>query len=425
MSDRKVQRVGTLRGSVRVPGDKSASHRAVLLSAVGDGKSTIEGLSSGDDVRCTLEIVQQLGATVSSGGDIHEIIGPSEGLRSSESVLDCGNSGTAMRLVAGLLAGVPGTHTLVGDSSLSKRPMGRVIEPLRLMGANISAVDDELAPLRIEGSHSLVGISYDVPKPSAQVKSAILLAALSADGETTVHEAIRTRTSTETMLQQALVSVEIRNEGVGRSVVLHPSRPIPRHWVIPGDPSQAAFFAVLGLIHNNASIGVVRVLDEPERTGFLNVLQRMGGNIELQRRDNHSALRIRSSFLRGTEVHSSEIPSVDEVPILTVAAAAAVGVTRFIEMSELRVKESDRFSGSMMLAAALGCETWAEGDDFFVRGLGSANNFQNFSIDAGLDHRLVMSAAVAASAGHGGTINNWETVASSYPDFFEDLSSIQ
>ena len=198
-----------------------------------------------------------------------------------------------------------------------------------------------------------------------------------------------------------------------------------RHWQIPGDPSQAAFFAVLGLTHPNASIGVVKLLADDERTGFIRVLQRMGGLITFEMRVEASAIQIRSSRLHATEIYAAEIPSVDEVPALAIAAAAATGVTAFRDMSELRIKESDRFAGSMMLASSVGCEVWSEADDFYVRGLGSATDFANFKLDGGMDHRIVMAAAVAATAGNGGTIKNWGTVESSYPRFFEDLSSIQ
>ena len=425
MTELFVNLAPVLRGAVRVPGDKSASHRAVLISAMADGESTIEGLSTGDDVQRTLSIVEALGASISTLDGKLSILGPHEGLVAATHPLDCGNSGTAMRLLAGVLTGVPGTHELVGDESLMKRPMGRVIDPLRSMGAEISGAANDLPPVAIVGGSTLAGIDYQVPTPSAQVKSAVLFAGLKAVGTTTVHEAIRTRKTTENMLTEALVSVTSKDEGVGRVVSLQPGRPMPRHWHIPGDPSQAAFFAVLGLIHPNASIGVVKLLDEDERTGYIGVLQRMGGLISQKVKDAHPALQIRSSRLLATEIFAAEIPSVDEVPVLTIAAAAATGVTAFRDMSELRIKESDRFAGSMMLASSVGCEVWSEGDDFFVRGLGSATNFVHFAVDGGLDHRIVMAAAVAATAGRGGVIANWETVESSYPQFFDDLSSIQ
>jgi 3-phosphoshikimate 1-carboxyvinyltransferase len=425
MIERVVPAASVLRGAVRVPGDKSASHRAVLISALADGESTVEGLSTGDDVSRTLSIVEALGATVSESGEKLLIVGPNDGLSATTHPLNCGNSGTAMRLLAGVLTGVPGQHELIGDDSLMSRPIGRVVEPLRRMGAEISASTEGLPPVRVNGSEGLKGIDYEVPTPSAQVKSAILFAGLKASGTTTVHERIRTRKTTEEMLAEALIDISSRDDGDGRVVTLEPGRPMRRHWQIPGDPSQAAFFAVLGLTHPNASIGVVKLLADDERTGFIRVLQRMGGLITFEKRVEASAIQVRSSRLHATEIYAAEIPSVDEVPAVAIAAAAATGVTAFRDMSELRIKESDRFAGSMMLASSVGCEVWSEADDFYVRGLGSATNFANFKLDGGMDHRIVMAAAVAATAGNGGTIKNWGTVESSYPRFFEDLSSIQ
>jgi len=426
MSDAKlVAPARSLRGSLRVPGDKSASHRALMLSALADGQSTIVGLSSGHDVRATSMIVELLGARFSIAGDHVLVEGPSAGLRASGSPLDCGNSGTTMRLMAGIVSGVAGRHVLVGDASLSKRPMDRVATPLRLMGAKVSGQGERLtAPLSIEGQTALRAIEYDVPVPSAQVKSAVLFAGLQATGHTVVSEDVRTRSTTETMMRHAGLTLHSVEQGEGRTVTLTPGRPAPISWHIPGDPSQAAFFAVLGAIHSDAAIDVIDIDDAPERVGFVEVLRRMGANLVWHSNDTPT-LHSESSALIGTEVFAKEIPSVDEVPVLTVAAAAATGLSVFRDMSELRVKESDRFSGSMALAAALGCRVWSEGDDFFVEGLGSAHAFQSFSLAGGLDHRMVMAGAVAALAGNGGTIEGTAAVESSYPEFFDDVDALQ
>jgi 3-phosphoshikimate 1-carboxyvinyltransferase len=210
----------------------------------------------------------------------------------------------------------------------------------------------------------------------------------------------------------------------GRTVNLTPGRPSTMTWRILGDPSQGAFFAVLGAIHRDAEVDVLSLDDSPERIGYVGVLRRMGARISLERADHAATLRSRSSDLVATEVFAAEIPSLDEVPILAVAAAAATGISAFRDMSELRIKESDRLAGSMQLVAALGCRTWCERDDFFVEGLGTAGNFQAFSLAVGLDHRMVMSSAVAAVAGRGGAVLGAETVASSYPHFFDDLVSL-
>lgn len=425
MSHTVVVAASTFRGEVRVPGDKSASHRALLLSALADGTSTITGLSPGHDVQATSAILQQLGAQRRDEAGLVSIMGPPDGLQACSVPLDCGNSGTTIRLLSGVLSAISGQHTLVGDASLSKRPMDRVATPLREMGAMISGRGERvLPPLIIEGK-PLTGIVYDVPVPSAQVKSAVMLAGLFASGATTVNEAVRTRTTTEEMLAACGVSLTRENVGEGRSITIQPSRPHRHQWRIPSDPSQAAFFCVLGLIHQDAVIRIMDVEGSAERTGFMRVLERMGGTIDLRTDGSMMNVVVRSSELVATEIRSQEIPSVDEAPILTVAAAAASGTSVFRDMGELRLKESDRFEGCLVLARSVGARAWSDGDDFFVEGLGSATKFEPFTSEAGLDHRIVMSSAVAGLAGHGCTIEGSDTVASSYPHFFDDVRSLQ
>ncbi|MDH2902564.1 MAG: 3-phosphoshikimate 1-carboxyvinyltransferase [Actinomycetota bacterium] len=423
---RRVEPVAALTGVVRVPGDKSASHRALMLSALAAGESTIEGLSPGLDVAATSQIMIQLGAQREDVAGVVHVSGPASGLRASESSLQCGNSGTTMRLVSGIVSSIEGEHRLEGDDSLSRRPMDRIAVPLDLMGSRVTGEGVRVTPpLTIHGSRNLRGIDYRVPTPSAQVKSAILLAGLAAQGDTIVHEALRTRTNTEDMLRLAGVQVTSTNVHAGRHVVISPGRPLARAWRVPTDPSQAAFFCVLGLIHDQADVEVIDVDDAPERTGFLSVLSRMGADLTLTPGTSGVTIRARSSQLRATEIHASQIPSVDEAPVLTVAAAAASGVSAFRDMGELRLKESDRFEGSMTLARLLGCRVWSEGDDYFVEGVGGASAFNPFVINAGLDHRIVMSSAVAGLAGRGCDIDGADTVSSSYPGFFEDLASLR
>ena len=413
-------------GVVRVPGDKSASHRALLLSALADGASTIDGLSPGLDVVATRFIVEQMGALTTQLGTQLRVEGPPGGLHAGPESFDCGNSGTTMRLLAGLVSGVPGHHRLRGDASLSRRPMDRVAEPLNRMGADVRGKGTRhTPPLSVRGSGQLRGLEYALPIASAQVKSAILFAGLAASGPSELRESIRTRTTTEDLMRQAGLSVSSVDDELGRTITLNPGRPRPQQWRIPGDPSQAAFFAVLGAIHDDADITVASIDASPERVGFVQVLIRMGANVEVLSSAEGTSLRTSSARLHATDVHADEIPSVDEVPALTVAAAAAAGVTRFRNMGELRLKESDRFTGSMELAQLLGCRVWSDHDDFFVEGLASARAFSNFSIDARLDHRIVMASSTAAVAGRGGTIFGFETVASSYPSFFSDLDSLR
>ena len=418
-----VAHADQLRGSLRVPGDKSFSHRALMLGALADGESTITGLSPGADVAATSALLVHLGAERRDEDERVVITGPSSGLRASAEPLECGNSGTTMRLMSGIVSALAGRHVLVGDASLSRRPMDRVAAPLMMMGAHVHGHGPALCPpLTIESDGQLAGIDYHVPVPSAQVKSAVLLAGLSASGVTTVREDVRTRTTTEDMLRRAGVTLETDALGAGRRVVVRPTRPRTRDWFVPGDPSQAAFFAVLAAIHPDATLEVLSLDAAPERVGYVGVLARMGADVRLVERGEGHALTSRTSALSATEVLAEEIPSVDEVPILTVAACAATGVSAFRRMGELRVKESDRFAASLELARSLGARAWSDGDDFFVEGLASASRFAEFTFDARLDHRLVMAAAVAGCAGRGCAIEGAATVASSYPHFFRDLA---
>ncbi len=419
-----VAPLARLRGVAHVPGDKSASHRALLIGALADGESRIVNLSPGDDVRATAVIIERLGATRAADGDAVVVTGTSGGLHEARGELDCGNSGTTMRLVAGVVSAVAGHHRLVGDPSLSSRPMDRIAVPLRSMGAVVEGHGARLtAPLAITGG-ALHGVTYDVPVPSAQVKSAVLFAALSAREPSVVHESLRTRATTEVMLERAGVAVESVNVGSGRRVTLHPGRPRAIDWRIPGDPSQAAFFAVLGVIHPDAEIEVATIDDAPERIGFVTVLRRMGATVALRPGRGGADLRTSHAALRATSIDSSEVPSVDEVPALTVAAVAAQGVTAFRAMGELRVNESDRFAGSIALATALGARAWSEGDYFFVEGLGDARRFESFTLAATLDHRMVMAAAIAGAAGHGCVIEGSDTVSTSFPTFFDEVAGL-
>ena len=424
MTTHRVEPSPSLSGVVIPPGDKSISHRALMLSAMANGTSEIRGLSSGLDVFATLEIMRQLGASIESDGEIVRVTSTGS-LSASSSPLDCGNSGTTMRLIAGICSGIDGTHRLIGDESLSKRPMDRVAIPLERMGATLHGEGPRLTPpLSINGA-KLQGISYDVPVPSAQVKSAVLLAGLFAEGPTTVRESLRTRAHTEEMLVEAGVNLTSRDEGGGRVVFLQPSHPEPRRWVVATDPSQAAFSVVAGLLAQEGSVSVLDLYGGEERLGFLEVLIRMGANLEIVEIDGRKNVMVRPSELGGTTVHSSEIPSVDEVPILAIAALRATSPTRFVEVGELRLKESDRLEATAVLVRALGGSAVIDGDDLLIEP--GATEPVKVTIDPLHDHRLAMSAAIGAlSAAHGSmvTIVETECIATSYPTFFDDLRSL-
>ncbi len=414
-----------LRGTVRTPGDKSISHRVLLLAAVAEGTSTLRGLSDGEDVGHTRAAVEALGATVEDRGDRVTVTGGRGRLSPPVTAVDCGNSGTGMRLLAGLVAGIEGQTVLVGDESLSRRPMDRVAEPLRAMGA---AVEGEgarcLPPLSVRGG-PLHGIEWTPPVASAQVKSAILLAGLWADGETVVHEPVPTRAHTEELLAELGAAVTVAPEGEGRVVRVRASKLEPFEHTVPGDPSQAAFWAVAAVLVPGSEVAVTGIYAGEERTGFVDVLRRMGAPVALeQRRGTTADLTARTAgSLTGTTVEAAEIPSLDEVPVLAVAAAAATGTTVFRDVGELRVKETDRLTAVVRLVGALGARADVDGDDLVVVGAG---RLAHARFDSGGDHRMAMAAAVGAlAAGEGESrLDDFACVATSYPGFLDDLRAL-
>ncbi len=416
-----------LSGTLSVPGDKSISHRALLLAALAEGTSTITGLSPGQDVAHTVRAVAELGAEVGHEGATLTVRGGRSHLRPPSRPLDLGNSGTAIRLLAGLVAGLSGVTTLTGDASLRGRPMDRVAEPLVRMGARVEGTGARcLPPITVAGA-ALHGIEYAPPIASAQVKSAVLLAGLDADGETLVREPVATRAHTEEMLAAAGADIDVRRENGGRVVRLRRSRLSPGAFTVPGDPSQAAFWLVGAIVIPGSLVTVTGVQLGIERLGYLGVLRRMGATIEVEEAGNATgSLTAYSGQLHGTVVDAEEIPSLDEVPILAVAAAGAEGRTRFRHVGELRVKESDRFAATVELVRAFEGVADADGDDLVVEGSGGPLHPGRF--DAGGDHRMAMAAAIAGAACPGlgavTTITGWESVATSYPDFADDLARL-
>ena len=412
-------------GGVDVPGDKSISHRALLLSALAEGTSSIAGLSAGDDVTRTRHAIDALGAVVTDDGALVTVQGGRSRLSVPSSPIDLGNSGTGMRLLAGVVAGVPGTTRLTGDHSLRSRPMDRVADPLALMGATVVGVGSRcLPPLTITG-RALRGIDYTPPMASAQVKSALLLAGLDAEGETVVREPIATRAHTEEMLAEAGADIDVVPWGDGRVIHLRPSILRARSWEVPGDPSQAAFWVVAGAVVPGSRVTVDQVHLGAERIGFLHVLIRMGADVSLHDIGGDvGTITASFSTLVGTTVESIEIPSLDEIPILAVAALVAEGPTRFRNVGELRVKESDRLEGTARMVRAFGGVATVEGDDLVV---GGGTVPTPGTMDAEGDHRMAMAAAVAAAAvpSEGRSIiRGWEAVATSYPGFADTLDRL-
>jgi 3-phosphoshikimate 1-carboxyvinyltransferase len=419
-----------LQGSVRTPGEKSISHRAVLLGALAEGTSNIYGLSDGADVGASLAAVEAMGAAVDRREDGSVRIDGGRGhLHQPGAPLDCGNSGTSMRLLCGLVAGFSWETVLEGDESLSARPMDRVAEPLSLMGARVRGTGERcLPPLRVNGG-ALKGIEWTAKMASAQVKSAILLAGLSANGPTVVREAVTTRTHTEEMLADAGVTIAVEPWGEGRVVTLQPGPLQPVDRTVPGDPSAAAFFAVAGCVVAGSEVEVSDVYYGPARLGFVSVLQRMGARLTLSIDEANRTCLIRTTFgpLQATEVGAAEIPSLDEVPILAVAAAVADGTTAFRDIAELRVKEVDRLSAVVEMVRAFGAKAAVDGDDLLVTGVGPHGRLRGAEFDSMGDHRMAMAASVAAlaaPAGQRSVLTGFASVATSYPRFADDLRGL-
>ncbi len=426
MTELRVGPRGPLKGSVRVPGDKSISHRALMLSAVARGSTVIRGLLFSGDVASTANALGSMGVHMEE--DEHKAWlkvhgkGPAA-LRAPEGELDLGNSGTGMRLLAGLLAGLNINAVLTGDQSLLKRPMKRIIEPLRLMGARIEAGPDDTAPLVIKGA-DLAGIRYNMEVASAQVKSAILLAGLSARGETWVHEPAVTRDHTERMMEAFGVKVE-RKQGwagvIGGQVLESPGE-----IEVPGDISAAAFFMVAALVVPGSEIVIKDVGVNPARSGVLDILKNMRAGLEIKNlrtagNEPVADIEVRSSRLRGTEVKGPLVPrAIDELPVICVAAARAEGVTVIREASELRVKESDRIAAMAGLLTAMGARVKEFHDGIEVRG---GARLAGTTVDPQMDHRVAMAAAVAALCAKGQTlIRGAETISTSFPDFESSLT---
>jgi 3-phosphoshikimate 1-carboxyvinyltransferase len=411
-----------VRGTLRVPGDKSISHRALLLAARADGRSELTGLSDGQDVGHTASAVAAFGAEVERVGESAVTVDGGPGrLHEPDRVIDVGNSGTGIRLLTGWATGVAGMAVLAGDDSIARRPMARVADPLRAMGARIDGrAGGSYPPLVVHGG-GLHGATYAPPVASAQVKGAVLLAGLAAEGETSVVEAVPTRRHTEELL--ALCGADVAVDG--GTVRIRPSRLEPLRLDVPGDPSQAAFWAVAASITPGSDLVIGHVYVGAGRAGFVDVLVRMGADLELFDIDPAGAtasIRVRSAVLRATEVAGGEVPSlIDEIPALAVAAAFADGVTTFADAAELKVKESDRIATTTAALTSIGVAAEPRHDGLVVHG-GAGRPPAGGAVDAAGDHRIAMALAVAGLACAGPVrITGWEAVATSYPAFREDL----
>ena len=423
----RIEPVSELVGHLVVPGDKSISHRAVLVGAVADGESRVTGFGRSADTESTIAAVRALGArVVDEDVDTLTVHGVGlRGLRPPGDTIDCGNAGTLMRLLAGLLAGQEGCFELVGDASLSARPMERIADPLRRMGAAVTTTDGH-APLVVEGGE-LHAIDYELPVASAQVKSAILLAGLLAEGATTVVEPIPTRDHTERLLELAGARVTRRPSSV--TVERSGGIALPEELAVPGDISSAAPFLVAAAIVPGSSITVHGVGLNPRRTGLLDVLERMGAKIAIYNRRRIGAepagdVELRASELVGATIEAEEVPSlIDELPILAVAAGHARGETVVRGAGELRAKESDRIEAVVEELRRVGGHIRATRDGFRIRGVPA--RLRGGVVDAHGDHRLAMLGAVVGVASREGVdLRGAEAADVSFPGFFEVLEQI-
>ena len=425
MTDWKIRRAPTIHAEIKVPGDKSISHRSIMLAALANGSAQITGFLPSEDCLSTMKAFQQLGVHIERVDETTLIVHGTRGKFTAPSGdIDCGNSGTTMRLLSGILAAQPFRSRLVGDASLSKRPMKRVMQPLAQMGARITAEGgDGRAPLVIEGGE-LQGIAYNSPVASAQVKSAVLLAGLFAKGTTSVTEPEQSRDHSERML--AWHVAHPRRNGLTVSVLGGQSME-SRDFDVPGDISSAAFWLVAAAAQPGARLMVRNVGLNPTRTGILAVLIRMGAHVnemvEISEGEPRGSVEVRGTRLKATTIGGKEIPNViDELPILAVAAALAEGRTVIRDAKELRVKETDRIAAVAMNLRAFGVQVDEREDGMEIIG---GCPLRGAEVESFGDHRIAMSAAILGLFSEGQTIiHDTDCVATSYPGFYETLQSV-
>ncbi|MEZ5810173.1 MAG: 3-phosphoshikimate 1-carboxyvinyltransferase [Rhizobiaceae bacterium] len=429
-----ARRSRPLGGRIRVPGDKSISHRALMLGGLAAGETRITGLLEGEDVLATGRAMAAMGATVERDGDAWRVIGTGNGcLLEPTDVLDFGNAGTGCRLTMGL-AGVYDMKTaFTGDASLKSRPMGRVLDPLRLMGVQVEAEAGDRLPATLRGPKIAIPITYEVPMPSAQVKSAVLLAGLNAPGVTTVIERVMTRDHTEKMLAGFGAELEVETDKNGiRHVRLEGQGTLRGQAIdVPGDPSSTAFPLVAALIVPGSDITIENVLMNPTRTGLITTLQEMGGAIEIVNPrhaggEDVADLRVRHSELKGACVPPERAPSmIDEYPVLAVAAAFAEGETVMDGLEELRVKESDRLAAVARGLDANGVDCTESETSLAVRGRPDGKGLGGGTVSTHLDHRIAMSFLVMGLATERPvTIDDAAMIATSFPDFVEMMRGL-
>lgn len=415
-----------LRGSLRIPGDKSISHRSIMFGSLAKGVTTVRDILRGEDVLSTMQVFRDLGVTIEDDGDVVRIHGVGfDGLKAPQNKLDMGNSGTSIRLISGVLAGQDFDVEMFGDDSLSKRPMDRVTIPLRQMGVEVSGqTDRDLPPLKMQGSKSLKPIYYELPVASAQVKSALIFAALQADGESVIIEKEKTRNHTEDMIQQFGGQLQVE----GKEIRISGGQTFTaQEVVVPGDISSAAFWLVAGLVVPNSKIVLKNVGINETRTGIIDVIKDMGGKIKLSDIDQvakSATITVETSELKGTEIGGDIIPRlIDELPIITLLATQAQGKTVIRDAEELKVKETDRIQVVADALNAMGADIVPTEDGMIITG---KTPLHGAEVNTFGDHRIGMMTAIAALLVQDGEVDlqRAEAINTSYPSFFSDLEGL-
>ena len=415
-----------LKGTIRVPGDKSISHRSIIFGSLAKGETKVYDILRGEDVLSTIQVFRELGVSIQDDGDVIRIQGVGfQGLQAPTSPLDMGNSGTSIRLISGVLAGQDFAVTMVGDDSLSKRPMDRVAIPLRQMGVEIAGQGDrDCPPLHEKGTRQLQPIHYRLPVASAQVKSALIFAALQAEGESTIIEKEKTRDHTEDMIRQFGGEIQVD----GKTIHIQGGQEFQGQTVIvPGDISSAAFWLVAGLILPDSVIKIENVGINQTRTGILDVIQEMGGNLTVEDRDEKAvsaSLTVKTSSLKGIRIDGELIPRlIDELPIIALLATQANGQTVIADAEELRVKETDRIQVVADSLNAMGANVVPMEDGMIITG---PTPLHGADLETFGDHRIGMMAAIAALLVRDGNVvlDRAEAINTSYPGFFEDLETL-
>ena len=415
-----------LKGTIRVPGDKSISHRSIIFGSLAKGETKVYDILRGEDVLSTIQVFRDLGVSIQDDGDVIRIQGVGfQGLQAPTSPLDMGNSGTSIRLISGVLAGQDFAVTMVGDDSLSKRPMDRVAIPLRQIGVEIAGQGErDCPPLYEKGTNQLQPIHYRLPVASAQVKSALIFAALQAEGESTIIEKEKTRDHTEDMIRQFGGEIQVD----GKTIRIQGGQEFQgQEVIVPGDISSAAFWLVAGLILPESVIKIENVGINQTRTGILDVIQEMGGDLTIEDRDEKAvsaSLTVKTSSLKGIQIDGELIPRlIDELPIIALLATQANGQTVIADAEELRVKETDRIQVVADSLNAMGANVVPTEDGMIITG---PTPLHGADLETFGDHRIGMMAAIAALLVRDGNVvlDRAEAINTSYPSFFEDLETL-